>query len=137
MGMRLTVIIAAMGLSACATTPAMEGALAPLTGQPVQLVFDRLGSPTSVTPSGADTVYVWQRTSMVPGASMRTGSIGGDTPTNGYGGTYSGVPVPVECNIQIVADAEGRIKDSDYIGARGGCREPAKKLRQLAYSEPR
>jgi hypothetical protein len=65
---------------------------------------------------------------------LRTGSIGGDTAANGYGGTYSGQAVPVECNVQIVADAEGRIKDSDYIGGRGGCREPARKLSQLAYS---
>jgi hypothetical protein len=132
--MRLTVIFAALGLTACTTTPAMESALAPLAGQPVQLVFDRLGPPSATTPVGADTVYVWQQSSMVRGASLRTGSIGGDTAANGYGGTYSGQAVPVECNVQIVADAEGRIKDSDYIGGRGGCREPARKLSQLAYS---
>ena len=72
---------------------------------------------------------------MVPGASLRAGSIGGDTPSNGYGGTYSGTPLPVECNVQIIADAEGRIKDTDYLGGTGGCREPARKLRQIAYSE--
>lgn len=133
--MRLTVILVALSLGACTTTSGMESALAPLTGQPVQLVFDQFGPPTSATPSGAETVYVWSQTSMVPGASLRTGSIGGDTPNNGYGGTYSGVAVPVECNVQIVADAEGRITGSDYIGGKGGCREPARKLRQVAFAE--
>lgn len=135
--MRLTVIVAALGLSACTTTPAMESALAPLVGQPVELVFNRLGPPSSSTQAGADTVYMWNRTSMVPGASLRSGSIGGDTATDGYGGTYSGVAVPVECNIQIVANGEGRITGWDFIGGTGGCREPANKLRQVAYAEPR
>ena len=135
--MRVTLIIAVLGLSACTTTPVMENALAPLTGQPVQLVVDRLGPPTSSTLYGEDTVHVWQQSSLVPGASLRTGSIGSDSAVNGFGGTYSGVGVPIECNVQIVADAEGRIKGWDYIGGRGGCREPARKLRQVAYAEAR
>jgi hypothetical protein len=50
-------------------------------------------------------------------------------------GTFSGAAVPVECNVQIVADAQGRITDWDYIGGKGGCREPAKKLSQLALAD--
>ena len=134
--MRLTVVIAALALGACTTTPAMETALAPLNGQPVQLVFDRLGPPAGYTQMGTDTVYMWNLSSMVPGASLANGIPAGsppspDAPTSG---TYSGAAVAVECNVQIVADAQGRIKDSDYIGGKGGCREPARKLRQLAYS---
>src|SRR6187455_1258360 len=65
--MRLTVIIAALCLGACATTPAMDTALAPLTGQPVQLVLDQLGPPSSSTPAGTDTIYQWYSTKMVHG----------------------------------------------------------------------
>ncbi len=136
--MRKTLIIAVLGLSACTTTPAMESALAPLAGKPVQLVFDRLGPPSATTQNGADTVYMWNQTSMVPGASLRSPGLGLAVPPaeGAYSsGVYSGAAVPVECNVQVVADAEGRIKDWDYIGGKGGCREPARKLSQLAYSQ--
>ena len=133
--MRLTVIIAALGLSACAGPPPIESALAPLTGRPVQLVVNQLGEPTSVTQAGAETVYIWHRTSMVPGASFRSTTNGApappspDAPTSGM---YSGAAVPVDCNVQVITDGQGRITSSDYIGGKGGCREPARKLRQLA-----
>ena len=136
--MRLTVIVAALGLSACATTPAIETALAPLNGQPVQLVFDRLGPPAGYTQVGSDKVYMWNLTSMVPGASFRATTLGAPAaPAEGAAssGTFSGAAVPVECNVQIVADAQGRITDWDYIGGKGGCREPAKKLSQLALAD--
>jgi hypothetical protein len=138
--MRLTVIVAALGLTACTTTPAIESALAPLAGQPVQFVVDRLGPPSSYTQAGADTVYMWNESSMVSGASLRSPGLGLAVPPaeGGYSsGVYSGVPVPVPCNVQIVADAEGRIKEWQYIGGTGGCREPARKLRQLALADPR
>ena len=137
--MRLTVIVAALGLSACATTPSIESALAPLAGQPVQLVYNQLGEPTSVTQAGADTVYVWHRTSIVPGASLQSTTLGAPvapSPDASGSGIYSGAAVPVECNVQVVADAAGRIKATDYIGGRGGCREPARKLSQLALADP-
>jgi hypothetical protein len=93
----------------------MESVLAPLNGQPVQLVINRLGPPSSYTQEGSDTVYMWNQTSMVPAASLRSPVVGiGRAPAeNGYtSALYSGVAVPVECNVQIVADAQGRIKES-------------------------
>ena len=74
--MRLTVIITALGLGACTTTPAMQTALAPLTGQPVERVVAQLGPPTSATPIGADTVYQWHRARTVHGAPMRATTTG-------------------------------------------------------------
>jgi hypothetical protein len=138
--MRKTLIVAALGLGACTTTPAIEGALAPLTGKPVQLVIDRLGPPARHTQVGPDTVYMWNLTSMVPGASFRPQGLGlAAPPAEGayQSGAYGGAAVPVECNLQIVADAADMIKGWDYIGGKGGCREPATKLRQIAYADPR
>ena len=137
--MRLTVIIAALCLGACATTPAMDTALAPLTGQPVQLVLDQLGPPSSSTPAGTDTIYQWYSTKMVHGtpSSRFNGSASApseDAPTPGQ---FAGPPVPYTCDVRILADSEGRIKDSQFGEESGGCRESARKLRQLAYSEPR
>ena len=138
--MRKSLIFATAILGACTTTPAMDSALAPLVGQPVQLVFDRLGPPAGHTLAGTDTVYIWNQTSMVPGANLRSNvPMGAPIPPAGEttSGVYSGVAVPVECNVQIVADAQGTIKEWQYIGGKGGCREPARKLRQVALADNR
>jgi hypothetical protein len=132
--MRLTVIIAALGLGACTTTPAMQAALAPLTGQPVERVVAQLGPPTSATPAGADTVYLWHRAKTVHGGPMRattTGAPAEPTPA------YAGPPVPYTCDVRIVADSDGRIKESQFDEQTGGCRESARSLNQLAWAEPR
>ena len=137
--MRMTLIFAALGLSACATAPTMETALAPLTGQPVQLVFDQLGSPSSSTPAGADTVYLWQTAKMVHGGAPR-GTLGAAAPPSPdapSSGTFAGPPVPYTCDLMIVADGEGRIKDSRFGEQTGGCRASARKLSQLALADPR
>ena len=139
--MRLTLIISALGLGACTTTPAMETALAPLTGQPVQRVFEQLGPPSSYTPVGADIAYEWRSAKTVRGAALRGNTMGapmaGSDGAPAYAASGSGVAVPYTCDVRIVADAQGRIKDSQFGEQTGGCRESARKLRQLAYSEPR
>jgi hypothetical protein len=135
--MRLTSIVAALGLSACASTPTMESALAPLTGQPVQLVVEQLGPPSSYAPAGADTVYEWRRAKTVSGAIARGGTMA-TAPSDGapaYGASGSVVAVPYTCDVWILADAEGLIKDSQFGEQTGGCRESARKLRQLALAE--
>jgi hypothetical protein len=136
--MRTTVIIvAALGLSACSTTPPMQSALAPLAGQPVQLVFDRLGPPSSATPAGTDTVYRWYSSKPVHGAASR-GTLMASAPGSQNGessGLYPGPAVPYTCDVSIVADSEGRIKDSQFGEQTGGCRETAGKLRQLALAD--
>jgi len=137
--MRLTVIIAALGLSGCATAPAMDTALAPLTGQPVQLVFDQLGPPSSATPAGTDTIYQWYSTKTVHGtpSSRFLGAASapsGDAPTPGL---FPGPPVPYTCDVRILADRDGRIKDTQFGEETGGCRESARKLNRLALADPR
>src|SRR5688500_8248595 len=103
--MRLTLIVAALGLSACATTPAMDSTLANLTGQPVQRVFEQLGPPSSSTAAGADTVHRWYSTKMVP-AGVQRGYLAPaappspDAPTSG---TFPPPPVPYTCDVMIVA----------------------------------
>ena len=132
--MRMTLILAALGLGACTTAPAMESALAPLTGQPVQLVFDQLGPPSTSTPAGADTVYDWHRARPVSGTPA-SGSLvapvaeGENTMTSGF---YPGPPVAYSCDVRIVADGYGRIKDWQFGEQTGGCRESARSLRQVA-----
>jgi hypothetical protein len=50
------------------------------------------------------------------------------------GGQFAGPPVPYTCDVRILADSQGRIKDSQFGEETGGCRESARKLSQLAYS---
>jgi hypothetical protein len=137
--MRKSLIIAALGLGACTTTPAMESALAPLAGQPVQLVFEQLGPPASSTQVGADTVYVWNSAKMVRGVSTQANLIPPAPSSDGVpaNGTFSGAPVPYTCDLRIVADADGRIEDWQFGEQTGGCRDSARKLRQLALADPR
>ena len=129
--MRLTVIIAALSLGACTTAPAMQTALAPLTGQPVERVIAQLGPPTATTPAGSDTIYQWHRASTVHGGPMRATTTGAPAEP---GVAYAGPPVPYTCDLRIVADSEGRIRHSQFGEQTGGCRESARSLRQLAYA---
>ena len=137
--MRKTVVIAALSLGACATTPAMESALAPLAGQPVQVAIERLGTPSSSRTLAADTVYEWHRAKMVRGTPNGT-FLGAasppseDAPTSGL---FPGPPVPYTCDVRIVTDADGRIKVAQFSEQSGGCRESARKLSQLALADPR
>lgn len=132
--MRLTLIIAALGLGACTATPAMNTALAPLSGQPVQLAFERLGPPSSATPAGADTVYEWHKAGTVRGIPMRATTTGAPAQP---APAYAGPPVAYTCDVRIVADGQGRIRHAQFAEQTGGCRESARALSQLAYSEPR
>jgi len=135
--MRKTLIIAALGLGACATPPAMDAALAPLTGQPVQLVIEQLGPPVRTTQAGTDTVYEWSKTKVVAGASSRANLIPPAPSADGSSanGTFSGMAVPYACDVMIIADAEGRIQKSYFGEETGGCRETAGKLRRLALAD--
>lgn len=132
--MRLTVILAALALGACTTTPAMESALAPLAGRPVQLVFGQLGLPSSSAPVGQDTVYEWHRAKLVHGAVSRATAVGAGSQLS-FGGSSGAVPYT--CHVRILADGEGRIKDWQFGEQTGGCRESARSLSQLANLEPR
>lgn len=137
--MRKTLAIAALGLSACATTPAMENALAPLTGQSIETVVAQLGPPSSSGTVGADTVYDWHQGKSVSGAPARGNLIGPVTAGENTmtSGLYAGPPVPYTCDVRIVTDADGRIKDARFSEHTGGCRETARMLRQLALSDDR
>ncbi|MBO9516537.1 MAG: hypothetical protein J7493_00570 [Porphyrobacter sp.] len=132
--MRLTVTLALLSLGACTTNPAMETALAPLSGQPVQLVVAQLGPPTSSMPAGSDTVYEWRSAKFVYSASTRA-NLG--PASEGGAPAYGGMAAPYTCDIKVLADAQGRIKDTQFGEQTGGCRESAKKLSQLAYADPR
>ena len=64
-------------------------ALAPLTGQPVQLVLDELGRPSSCRPAGGETVYEWRRTRLVHGPALRPSGMPPNETSGGYaGGRY-------------------------------------------------
>lgn len=132
--MRLTVIFTALGLGACTTTPAMDSALAPLDGQPVQLVLERLGPPSSLTPTGAGAVYEWRSGKYVYGAGTRANL---RAPSEGGAPAYGGMATPYGCDIRILVDAQGTIRDAQFGEQAGGCREPASKLREVALAEPR
>lgn len=127
--MRLIAIAAALGLGACTTTSELNTALTRLTGEPVQRVFEQLGPPTSSTRAGQDTIYRWHRATTVHGIPLRGTFFGAPA--------YAGPPVPYTCDIRIVADSQGRIKEWRFDEQSGGCRESARSLTQLAYSEPR
>jgi len=135
--MRKTIVIAALGLGACAT-PSMESALAPLAGQPVQVAIEQLGAPSSTQSLGADTVYEWHQARMKPGAPNGTflgaaSPPSADAPTSGL---FSGTPVRSTCAVRVVADVDGRIKDARFSEQSGGCRESARKLSQFAFADP-
>ncbi len=132
--MRHTVIIAALVLGACTANPRMETALAPLNGQPVELVLAQLGPPTSVTPNAAGTVYEWRSGRVVHSASTRANL---RAPSEGGAPAYGGMAAPYGCEVRILVDAQGRIADSRFGEQTGGCRESARKLGQLAYAGPR
>ena len=130
--MRVFVILAALGLSACATSPGMETALAPLDGQPVQLVFEQLGPPSSATPYGAGTLYHWRSGRFVYSASTRANL---RAPSEGGAPAYGGMAAPYTCDLRVLADASGTITDSNFDEQTGGCRESAGKLRHLALAD--
>jgi len=131
--MRTTVIViaSALALGACSTTPPMQSALAPLAGQPVQLVINQLGEPTSQTPAGADTLYRWHQAKFVRGVPSANSL---PASAEGSGAAAAGVAVPYSCDVMVLADSDGRIKDSQFGEETGGCRETAGKLRQLALA---
>ena len=130
--MRKTLIIAALGLGACTTTPAMQTALAPLDGQPVQLVFEQLGPPSSAAPYGTGTIYHWRSGKFVHSASTRANL---RAPSEGGAPAYGGMAAPYTCDLRVLADASGTIMNWDFEEQTGGCTEPAGKLRQLALAE--
>jgi hypothetical protein len=137
--MQKALVVAALSLGACTTTPSMESALAPLAGQPVAVVFDQLGTPSSSTPYGAGTVYEWHHAKTVHGtpSSRFLGSASApseDAPTPGL---FPGPPVPYTCDVRILAGADGRIKDAQFSEQTGGCRDPAKKLNRLVLADSR
>ena len=137
--MRKTLVIAVFSLGACTTTPAMESALAPLAGQPVEVAIEHLGTPASATAYGAGTIYEWHAAKTVHGtpSSRFLGSASApseDAPTPGL---FPGPPVPYTCDVRILAGADGRIKDAQFSEQSGGCRESARKLSQLALADPR
>ena len=132
--MRTTmIVVATLGLAACASTPPMESALAPLAGQPVQLVLDQIGPPTSQTLAGADSVYEWRRSKTVTGTTFRAGYI---PPGESSGSFAAMTALPYSCYLRIVADSQGRIKDAQFSEETGGCGESARNLRQLALADP-
>lgn len=137
--MRKILVIVTLGVGACATHPSMESALAPLAGQPVQVAIERLGTPSSSRSLGADIVHEWHRSKMVHGTP--NGTFNGapsppseDAPTSGL---FAGPLVPYTCDVRIVTDADGRIKDARFSEQSGGCRVSTRKLRQLALAGPR
>jgi hypothetical protein len=136
--MRKAFVIAALSLGACAT-PSMESALAPLAGQPVQVAIERLGTPSSALPSGADTVYEWHQARMVRGAPSGTfnGAAAPPSPDAPTSGLFPGPPVPYTCDVRIVADPDGNIKDAQFSEQSRGCSGTAEKLSRLALAEAR
>ena len=131
--MRLFAVVAALGLSACAASPSIQSALTPLTGQPVQIVFDQLGPPTSSTPDGADVVHVWHSTTTVRAVPRGyNGAPSPPSPDAPTSGTFPGPMVLLTCDVVIVANAEGMIRGSQFGEESGSCRESARKLSQLA-----
>lgn len=128
----------AVFLAGCATFGQMEDGLRSLMGKPDGDAFAALGYPSAKQEFGSDTVYSWyvnQYGSLfIPQTSTTIGHVG-QTPAYGTTTYTQAIPVNYNCQIKLIADKSGILKNWEYIGNIGGCTQYIRRLTDYLKSE--
>ena len=129
---KLTFLASSALLGACSTFSNMETGLNTMVGQNYTAAFGKLGYPSGQMTFGEDTVYAWGRSFSMNmpryNQTQTTGQVGGTSFSASTGYTsYS--TVDYQCNVKIVVDRNGTIKNWEFDGNIGGCDAYSKRLK--------
>lgn len=104
-------LLIAVSLAGCATYEEDRSHLvataASLEGQPLSAAIDRLGVPSSTTPAGSSTIYVWSKSNVI----------------------YPGLDQPLSCEIRLLVNEAQIVTKGEHQGNNYACSEMAKGLR--------
>ena len=92
----MLVAMTIVGVFGCSTLPHMSQDMQELRGQPIGVVVDRLGPPSSETKIEGRHLYTWQHARLMDGTSL-------------------------DCKIDFKVGARNEILDWQIAGQRGGC----------------
>ncbi len=100
-----------LAVAGCGKTPfpVMESALSDLKGQPVNVVYPKIGDPSSQGETAGEKYYVWLSSKSAPPYSF------GDT-------------VSLNCTVKIFVDKQDNITHYDFNGNVAGCSHFAHRL---------
>lgn len=126
----ILILIAAI-VSGCATFGQMESGLNSLMGRNETEAFSVLGYPSGKQQFGSDTVYIWEvsntGTLLLPQTATTYGTVG-TIPVYGTTTYNQAVPINNSCLIKIAADSDGTLKNWEYKGNLGGCKNYISRL---------
>ena len=129
---KMLAVLSLLALTGCATFSTMETGLNSMIGQPLSVAIDRLGYPGGQMEVGNDRVYAWGRSFSMNMPQYNTAQTTGQVGNTGFSATTgytSYTNVNYNCNIKIVTDSVGIIKNWEFDGNIGGCEAYSKRLK--------
>ncbi|EMA2446385.1 hypothetical protein U2G60_001614 [Vibrio fluvialis] len=132
-----SVYLLSIVLVGCASVEKFEQGLTRMMGEKESVAFNVLGYPSAKQQYGSDTVYYWtvsrSGTVFVPQTSTTSGTVGG-SPVYGTTTYNQAIPVNYSCQIKLVANSSGYLKQWEYSGDYAGCKNYMDKV--TYYYEP-
>ena len=132
--MRLAILAASIGLSACAAHPQISGlnaSLDSMIGQPVEVAVARFGQPIGSAKAGVDWVYGWGFT--FSGTEFLHPNPGWIDAAAHRGGVFPPPRRTVQktCIIRMVVGPTGSIRGWDYQNTDRDCRSYSDQMASL------